>query len=181
MFEIFTGRAKAAVVASQDEAISLGHDFIGTAHVLLGLAGTGDSPAGEVLGEHGVVLERAREEAVRIMAADGVVGNGAQAAKDALSTLGIDIQEIQRRADDTFGPGAFHYPRPAYTPRAKKALEGTLRESKALGHDWIGTEHLLLGLLTQSEGTAVKVLTALEVDIAALRPAVLARLDQRAS
>jgi ATP-dependent Clp protease ATP-binding subunit ClpA len=181
VFDIFTDRAKRAIVASQDEAIALGHDFIGTEHILLGLAGTQDSPVGEVLGEAGVALPRAREETVRILEASGVFGNGAQDAKDALSTLGIDVEEIQKRADDTFGPGAFRFPRPAYTPRAKKALELTLRESRALEHDHIGTEHILLGILAEGEGVAITVLNALEVDLAALRPAVLARAEGRES
>jgi ATP-dependent Clp protease ATP-binding subunit ClpC len=179
MFEYFTDRAKRAIVASQDEALALGHDFIGTEHLLLGLAGTGDATAGEVLKEHGVDLARAREETVRLLEAAGIPATGGQPAKDALSSIGIDVGEIQRRADDTFGPGAFQFPRPAYTPGAKKALELTLREAQALGQENIGTEHMLLGLLAEGEGVALKVLTALDVEVAALRPAVLARIAPR--
>jgi ATP-dependent Clp protease ATP-binding subunit ClpA len=179
LFEYFTDRAKRAIVASQDEALALGHDFIGTEHLLLGLAGTGDSTAGEVLKEHGVVLSRAREETVRLLEAAGIPATGGQPAKDALSSIGIDVGEIQRRADDTFGPGAFQFPRPAYTPLAKKALECTLREAQALGHEDIGTEHMLLGLLAEEEGAALKVLSALDVEVTALRPAVLARIAPR--
>jgi ATP-dependent Clp protease ATP-binding subunit ClpA len=185
VFEYFTERAKRAVVASQDEALGMGHDFIGTGHMLLGLAVTEDTVASDVLSERGFDVARARDEAVRLLTAAGVPATGGQATKDALSTLGIDIAEIQRRADDTFGPGAFQYPRPAYTPGAKKALEQTLRESRALDHEHIGTEHILLGLLTaedaEGKDIAIKVLTALEVDISALRPAVLARLAPQAS
>ncbi len=222
MFELFTDRARRVVVAAQDEALTLGHDFIGTQHMLLGLAATGDSLAAEVLSEHGVAASRARDETVRLLTAAGVPVTGGQAAKDALSSIGIDIEEIKRRADDTFGAGAFQYPRPAFTPRAKKALGMALGESRALGHDYIGPEHLLLGLLAEAEkhraatqpatgqpptgpsaeageaaeadsgitsteadadadvpereGAAVKVLTALAVDVPALRPAVLARI-----
>ncbi|WP_229852738.1 Clp protease N-terminal domain-containing protein [Streptomyces albospinus] len=101
--------------------------------------------------------------------------------KDALSSIGIDVAEIQRRADQAFGPGAFQYPRPAYTPHAKKALEQTLREARALGHEKFGTEHVLLGLLAAGQGRGLEVLAALEVDPAGLREAVLARVAGEAS
>jgi ATP-dependent Clp protease ATP-binding subunit ClpA len=180
VFEFFTDRAKRAVVLSQDEAIALGHDFIGTEHILLGLVGTDQSTAGEVLREQGVELTRARQETVRILEAAGIVAAGGQPAKDALSSIGIDIEEIQRRADDAFGPGTFQYPRPAYTPDAKKALEYTLREARALGHEKFGTEHILLGLLAAGEGRGLEVLAALEVNPADLREAVLARVARKA-
>ncbi|WP_236573981.1 Clp protease N-terminal domain-containing protein [Streptomyces sp. GS7] len=121
-------------------------------------------------------MTRAREETVRILEAAGVVAAGGQPAKDALSSIGIDVAEIQRRADQAFGPGAFQYPRPAYTPHAKKALEQTLREARALGHEEFGTEHVLLGLLTAGQGRGLEVLAALEVDLDDLRDAVLARV-----
>jgi ATP-dependent Clp protease ATP-binding subunit ClpC len=180
VFEYFTDRAKRAIVASQDEALALGHDFIGTTHLLLGLIGTPDGDAGAVLTEQGVELEPAREVTLRLLTAAGVPANGGQAARDALATLGIDVAEIQRRADVNFGPGAFQFPRPAYTPHAKKALEYTLREARALGHERFGTEHMLLALITvgasDTEVAAVDVLQELGADQAALRTAVLARV-----
>jgi ATP-dependent Clp protease ATP-binding subunit ClpA len=180
MFERFTGLAKRAVAASQDAALSLGHDFIGTGHLLLGLTATAGT-AGEVLAEHGVELARAREETVRVLEEAGMTATGGRQAKDALSSIGIDVAEIQRRADETFGPGAFRFPRPAFTPRAKKVLELTLREALAVGDRHIDTGHLLLGLLAEGEGTGIGVLTALDVDTATLREAVLARIARRAS
>nr|WP_308213645.1 Clp protease N-terminal domain-containing protein [Streptantibioticus rubrisoli] len=126
-------------------------------------------------------MSRARDETVRLWDEAGIVGTGGQAAKDALSSIGIDVEAIRRRADSTFGPGAFQYPRPAYTPRAKKALELCVREARALGQENIGTEHMLLGLLAEGEGVAIKVLGALEVEPAALREAVLARVAPQAS
>ncbi len=180
MFDRFTELAKRAVVASQDAALSLGHDFIGTEHILLGLACTAGT-AGEVLREHGVELSAARDETVRLLAESGVAATGGQAAKDALSSIGIDVTEIQRRADDTFGPGAFRFPRPAYTPGAKKALRLTLDEAVALGQQHIDTEHILLGLLAEGEGVGLQVLTALGVDPAAVRQSVLTRVTRQAS
>ncbi|WP_172387082.1 Clp protease N-terminal domain-containing protein [Streptomyces sp. MNP-20] len=181
MFEFFTDRARHAVTLAQDEAIALGHDFIGTEHLLLGLAGTDRSTAGEVLRKQGVEQARIRQETVRILEAAGVATTGGQGAKDALSSLGIDVEEIQRKADDNFGPGAFQYPRPTYTQDARKALEQTLSEAHALGHDRFGTEHILLGLLSAGEGRGLDVLNALEVDRTGLREAVLARVAGGAS
>ncbi|WP_425315100.1 Clp protease N-terminal domain-containing protein [Streptomyces purpureus] len=134
-----------------------------------------------MLREQGVELTRAREETVRILEAAGIAATGGQPAKDALSSLGIDVEEIQRQADNNFGPGAFQYPRPAYTPDAKKALEQTLSEAQALGKDRFGTEHILLGMLAAGEGRGLDVLAALEVDADALREAVLARVTGDAS
>ncbi|WP_034089435.1 Clp protease N-terminal domain-containing protein [Streptacidiphilus albus] len=189
MFDRFDELAKAAVVASQDAAIALGHDFIGTEHMLLGLACTAGA-AGEVLREQGLDFARAREETVRQSAAAGVVPSGGKPAVDALSAIGIDVAAIQSRAEQAFGEGAFQFPRPAYTEHAKRAMVLTLREANEHGGDPIRTEHLLLGLLAEAEGesdpaieaeaeadvSAATVLTALSVDVAALRPAVLARL-----
>ena len=189
MFDRFDELAKAAVVASQDAAIALGHDFIGTEHMLLGLACTVGA-AGEVLRAQGLDFARAREETVRQSAAAGVVPSGGKPAVDALSAIGIDVAAIQSRAEQAFGEGAFQFPRPAYTEHAKRAMVLTLREANEHGGDPIRTEHLLLGLLAEAEGesdpaieaeaeadvSAATVLTALSVDVAALRPAVLARL-----
>lgn len=174
MFDQFTELAKRAVVSSQDAAIALGHDFIGTEHLLLGLISTAGT-AGEVLRAQGVELGRARDETVLQLKAAGVPATGGQPAKDALSGLGIDLAEIQRRADETFGPGAFIFPRPAYTQHAKTALELTLREARALGQTQIDTEHMLLGLLAEGQGVGVSVLTTLGIDTAALRTAVVDR------
>jgi ATP-dependent Clp protease ATP-binding subunit ClpC len=176
VFELFTPQARQVILVSQDEAISLGHDFIGTEHLLLGLVTVTDGLAGQVLASHRVTADRIRGEAVRLLAAAGVTGTGGQDAADALATIGIDVAEIRRRADDTFGPGRFHFPRPAYTDLAKKALELSVGEAQALGCDYIGTEHVLLGLLAGNEGLALQALSSAGVDPAVLRPAVLARL-----
>ncbi|MET9361042.1 Clp protease N-terminal domain-containing protein [Streptomyces sp. NPDC006632] len=176
MFEFFTEPAKRAIVASQDEAIALGHDFIGTEHILLGLAGT-DGIARDALTARGIEVDRLRAETVRVLEAAGVPSSGGQPAKDALASIGIDVEEIKRQADSSFGPGAFQYPRPAYTPHAKQALEATLREAQALGHDRFGTEHILLGLLAAPDGgRGLEVLASLGADRAGLREEALARV-----
>jgi ATP-dependent Clp protease ATP-binding subunit ClpA len=181
MFERFTEPAKRAVTASEDAAVALGHDFIGTEHLLLGLAGTAGA-AGQVLQEHGIELPQAREKTVRLLEEAGISATGGQEAKDALTSIGIDVAEIKRRADDTFGAGVFRFPRPPFTPRAKKVLvELAWREARALGHQHIGTEHLLLGLLAEGQGVAIQVLTALGAQTTTLREAVLTRIAQQAS
>jgi ATP-dependent Clp protease ATP-binding subunit ClpA len=199
VFDRFTELAKRAIVASEDAALSLRHDFIGTGHLLLGLISTAGT-AGEVLRQHGVELSRARDVTVRQLEAAGAPATGGQAARDALSMIGIDVYEIQRRADAIFGPGTFRFPRPAFTPGAKTALELTLREATDLGHERIDTEDMLLGLLaetrtgtgtegdsegegepqTESEGVALAILSAFDVNPAALRQSVLDRLAQPA-
>ncbi|WP_370423791.1 Clp protease N-terminal domain-containing protein [Streptomyces sp. QH1-20] len=118
---------------------------------------------------------------MRLLKAAGIVATGGQPAKDALSSIGIDVEEIQRQANANFGPGAFQYPRPAYTPDAKKALEHTLSEARALGQEKFGTEHILLGMLAAGEGRGLEVLAALRVDPDGLREAVLSRVARDAS
>jgi ATP-dependent Clp protease ATP-binding subunit ClpA len=179
MFDKFTDLAKRSIVLSQDEAISLGHDFIGTEHLMLGLVGVPEGIAGQVLNERGITAEAVRAEAVRILEAANVPATGGRAATEALATIGIDVDEIRRRAEENFGPGRFYFPRPAYTEDAKTALKYTLREATALGHDDIGTEHMLLGLIAADQGAGIQTLTALGTDPAALRQDVLARLTRQ--
>ena len=174
VYDRFTELAKRSLVAARDAAASLGHDFIGTEHLLLGLAQTAGT-ASEVLRAQGVEVGRLRAEIVRQSAANSSAAPQGQAAKDALSTLGIDVAEIQRRADETFGPGAFQYPRPAYSLRTKKVLQSALQETIGMGRQRMDTEHLLLGLLTENDGAGVQALTALGLEPETLRRSVLER------
>ncbi len=109
MSERLTEQAKRAVEASEEAALALGHDHIGTEHLLLGLAGTAGT-AGDLLREHGIEPGRAREETIRLLTGKGIPATGGRSAGDALSSIGIDVAEIRRRADDSFGPGAFRFP-----------------------------------------------------------------------
>jgi ATP-dependent Clp protease ATP-binding subunit ClpA len=181
VFEKKTNLAKRSLTYAQDEAITLGHDFIGTEHLLLGLVRVREGVAGELLHSYAITLERARAEALRVLEAAGVPATGGREATEALAAIGIDVDEIRRRADDTFGPGRFYFPRPGFTMRAKTVLELARREAEALGHDAVGPEHLLLGMLTEGQGVGVQVITALGVDPATLRPVIISRLAARAS
>ena len=116
-----------------------------------------------------------RDAIVSQSAADGVSATRGQTAKDALSSLGIDLAEIRRRADENFGPDALKYPRPAFSLQAKKAVQASLQQAVELGHQRIDTEHLLLGVLAETDGVALRVLAALGVDPEAVRRSVFER------
>ncbi len=142
MFERFTERARQIVVLAQDEARALGHNYIGTEHLLLGLLREEDALPAGVLRSHDVALEAARTQ-VR-----SIVGSGDEVTSGQIP----------------------------FTPRAKRVLELALREALSLGHNYIGTEHILLGLLREGEGVAVRVLLNLEVDPEALRADMITML-----
>ncbi len=188
MFERFTAPARRVVVIAQDEARGLGHDFVGTEHVLLGVTVQEDQWAAYLLAQRGLTAVRVRGEIERI------VGRGARASVDpridpvALATLGIDLDEVRRRVETTFGPGALA-PKPGcrrggeyghlpFTPRAKKSLELALREARSLGHDYISPEHIVLGLL-RSNGVARHILSDHGIDPAVFRSPVF-KPDRRA-
>jgi ATP-dependent Clp protease ATP-binding subunit ClpC len=104
----------------------------------------------------------------------GLVGEGQGAAVAALESLGISLETVRQRVEDAAPPG--QYSRPGhipFTPGAKKVLELSLSEAKLLGHRYIGTEHILLGLLREGEGVAAQVLTGLGADLDGTRERVV--------
>jgi ATP-dependent Clp protease ATP-binding subunit ClpC len=140
VFERFTDRARRTVVLAQEEARLLNHNYIGTEHLLLGMARDSDSVAARAMTSLGVSLETLRSEV------EGLIGRGDEA------------------------PGS-HIP---FTPRAKKVLEYSLREALQLHHNYIGTEHILLGLIREGEGVAAQVLERhIEGGVQRVREAVL--------
>ena len=109
----------------------------------------------------------------------GLVGEGQGVAAKALESLGISLETVRQRVEDAVPPG--QYSRPGhipFTPRAKKVLELSLSEAKLLGHRYIGTEHILLGLLREGEGVAAQVLTALGADLDGVRERVIQLLAE---
>lgn len=172
VYDRFTALAKRALVAARDAAASLGHDFIGSEHLLMGLAQTAGG-ASEVLRVRGVELDPLRAEVERQLAARGVAATHGVAATNALATLGIDVAEIRRRADASFGSGSFQFPQPAFSVPAKAAVKASLESAREAGQEQIDTEHLLLGVLADENGGGAQALTALGVDVAACRSAVL--------
>jgi len=182
MFERFTDRAREVVVLAQQEARLLGHNYVGTEHILLGLLAEGTGVAARVLAGLGVERDRVRSETVRIL------GPPEEPDAEALEVLGIDLAAVRRKAEEAFGPGALDRTRAArkrgcgprghvpFTPRAKKVLELSLREALRLRHNYIGTEHILLGLLREGQGLAVKLLARAGVDRATAERHLLAEL-----
>jgi ATP-dependent Clp protease ATP-binding subunit ClpC len=146
MFERFTEKAIKVIMLAQEEARRLGHNFVGTEQILLGLIGEGTGVAAKVLKSMGVNLKDARIEVEKI------IGRGS----------GFVAVEIP------------------FTPRAKRVLELSLEEARQLGHNYIGTEHLLLGLIREGEGVAARVLENLGVDLGKVRTQVIRMLGETA-
>ena len=172
MFERFTKSARESVVQAQAEARALGLEHVGPEELLLGVAG-GDGPGARVLAENG-----AGYEALRARVATGAIDG------EALAAIGVDLDEIRRRAEENFGPGALErHRRPRgshvpFSPQGKKALELALREAIAAGDKEIDDGHVLLGLLR--EGGVAKLLRAVGADPAALRAALSPAGSRRA-
>jgi len=184
MFERFTRRARAVLVHAQDEARQLGHNFLGTEHLLLGLLVEGEGVGAKALGGLGVTADAVRE-LVREIVGPGAESDLATPDDDAelLATIGVDFDQVRQAAEEAFGPGALEIaaakrtgPKVRFAPRAKKALELALREALQLGHSYVGTEHLLLGLTRVDDGVSGVVLRRLGVSSAAVRQAVLDEL-----
>ena len=144
MFERFTEKAIKVIMLAQEEARRLGHNFVGTEQILLGLIGEGTGVAAKTLKSMGVNLKDARVEVEKI------IGRGS----------GFVAVEIP------------------FTPRAKRVLELSWDEARQFGHNYIGTEHLLLGLIREGEGVAARVLDNLGVDLAKVRQHIIRLLGE---
>jgi hypothetical protein len=107
----------------------------------------------------------------------GLIHEGDGVAAKALELSGISLEAVREKVEETIGPaGQSTTGSPPFTPRAKKVLELSLREALQLGHNFIGTEHMLLGVLREGEGVAVQVLTTLGADVGRVRQQVIALL-----
>ena len=180
MFERFTKRARAAVVAARDEAQTGAATRIGAHHLLLGMLRDDECLATRTLASLGAPPERVRSSVVRHAAdwTSGPVAPGVLDEEDvaALRTLGIDAEEVLRRAATDLGGLPVSPGRGGRVPldaEAKKALELALREALALKHKYIGTEHLLLGLLRGRAPVVAAVAAELGVTHDQVRDAVL--------
>jgi ATP-dependent Clp protease ATP-binding subunit ClpA len=195
MFERFTRPARETVTSAMAEAERLGHPHTATEHLLLALTSDGDDVGRRVLRELGVT----RQAVERELRAAGERGGLSEDDARALQTLGIDLDEVRRQAEASFGPGALQRPRRRagrarllrgrrrqerqerqehcrrpFTSASKQVLEVSLREAIALKHNYIGTEHLLLALVRVRGGDlAADILQALGVPPGAVRSRVL--------
>lgn len=168
MFERFTDRARQVVVLAQGEARERRAETIRSEHLLLALYGVPGNLALTVLEAHSVDAEAVRSDVDGLRGGPGGDRLG-PADAEALSTLGIDLDEVRRQVEDAFGPGALDRPRSRgrrwfsghvpFDRGAKKVLELALREALRMGHDYIGCEHVLLGLL-HGGGAAEAILVA---------------------
>ncbi|EST10639.1 ATP-dependent protease ATP-binding subunit ClpC [Sporolactobacillus laevolacticus] len=138
MFGRFTERAQKVLALSQEEAMRLGHNNIGTEHILLGLVREGDGIAAK-----------------------------------ALLALNLDPEKIQKEVEALIGRGSEEVQTPHYTPRAKRVIELSMDEARKIGHSYVGTEHILLGLIREGEGVAARVLNNLGVSLNKARQQVL--------
>ncbi len=146
-FGRFTERAQRALMYAQEEARALGHNYVGTEHLLLGLI---------------------REE-------EGV-------ASQILRQLGADVDRVRRQIEELIGRGNFNFNEGfGYTPRTKRVMELSFYEARNLGHNYVGTEHLLLALLREGEGVAARILKDLGVDFQAVRDQLLKVLKEEGS
>lgn len=127
----FTARAKKAIDFAQKEALNLGHNYIGTEHILYGLVKEGAGVASKVLSNQSITSEMVELKIIEL--------------------IGKEIRAI----NETLG----------FTPRSKRVIENSFIEAKKLGYDYIGTEHLLIGILRESDCIAVRILLDLQLDL----------------
>ena len=127
----FTSRAKEAIQCAQEEAVSLGHNYVGSEHILYGLIKEGAGVACKVLGNQGITPEDVEMKIIEMIGKEVITSN---------ETLG-------------------------FTPRSKRVIENSFIEAKKLGYDYIGTEHLLMGILREGDSIAVRILIELNADL----------------
>ncbi|MGV3487047.1 MAG: ATP-dependent protease ATP-binding subunit ClpC [Tuberibacillus sp.] len=146
MFGRFTERAQKVLALAQEEAVRLGHNNVGTEHILLGLVREGEGIAAK-----------------------------------ALKALNLNPEKIQKEVESLIGRGSDIDQPPHYTPRAKKVIELSMDEARKIGHSYVGTEHILLGLIREGEGVAARVLNNLGVSLNKARQQVLQLLGSHES
>lgn len=182
MFERFTKRARAVVRLAAEETAVLGHGHLGPEHLLLGLLREDGGVGSQLLRAHGLTADAVR--------ADPRLRAGRFDA-ERLAVLGIDLDEVRRRTEETFGLGALDRRRPItrsgnspgaspFTAEAKRVLELSLRESQDLRHGYLGTEHLLLALVRADVAPVAGMLAEHGVTYPGIRAEVLEELGRRA-
>ncbi len=175
-YERFTDRARRTLVEAQQEAAAA-RQFIRGDHFLIALANADDGVAVSALREFGVDGDAARAAAVRLQPPGPPVSTD-----HALSSIGIDVEKVKQSVAASLGDVPVNVPndeRPAFAVDGKQILEQSLRESVRLESGFIGTEHLLLGLLATPKSVGLDVLRDLSVDLDALQTRVLEMMGAR--
>jgi ATP-dependent Clp protease ATP-binding subunit ClpC len=152
VFERFTDRGRSVLILAREESLALNHSLIGTEHLLLGLIHEGEGVAAKALDSLGVELQAARQ-------------------------LVLDSFPMETESAGPMDTEAGPSGSPPFTPRARKVLELSLREALQLGHSYIGTEHILLGLVREGEGVGAQVLQSLGVELPLVREQVVVLLS----
>ena len=176
VFERFTPGARQLLVRAQEQAIGMGHCWIGCEHLLLAVADTRTREGG-LLREKGASPQAVEEAISAVIGMEACDGGD----KILLAGLGIDADAVRMAVEVTFGEGALRAapttvrhrrrrrlgrlrarctpsPGPPFTPRAKRCLELSLREALRLKHTHIGVEHITLALLARTDTVAWQVL-----------------------
>jgi ATP-dependent Clp protease ATP-binding subunit ClpA len=219
-----TAVAKKAIEFAIVESRELGHRYVGTEHMLLGLIREPDGLAGRVLRELGVTLEAARASVVALLTSTaddkprsaaapgkleltdrarktlalanqeaqrfnheyigtehillGLVKEGSGVGASVLKNLDVDLRKVRVEVEKLTkaGPAMVSMGKLPQTPRAKMAIEYAVEEARTLGHNYVGTEHLLLGLLREHDGVGAQVLRNLGLKLEEVREEVLSLL-----
>jgi ATP-dependent Clp protease ATP-binding subunit ClpA len=196
MFERFTGEARGIVVRAQSHARRLDQAHIGCEHLLLAVVGS-DTPAGDALRGLGLTQDTVEAATRNIVAGCRT----SMLDREALAAVGIDLDAVRERVEAVFGPGALTRPSQRrqhrrlrrgwrrrrrcptgaprghipFSPRAKKCLEGALRESVARRDGYIGVEHLALALIATSDSLVTRMLAEVGIEATRARSAVMSR------
>lgn len=144
MYGRFTEKAERAISFAQESAMKLGHTYVGTEHILLGLIKEGTGVAYHVLSSHGLTYDKVMREI------EDLIGRGEKVTQQPIS----------------------------FTPRTKRVLEISFKEARTMGHSYIGTEHLLLGIVKEGESVAVRILADLGIDPGKLQNEILSILKE---
>ncbi len=163
----FTERVRRSLQLAREEAMTLRHEYVGTEHILLGLCSEGGGVAEAAITNLGVKLDSVRTavlQTVKPGQADGV----SDTSPGILSTIASSIGLGGGGASGSGGG-----PDLPYTSRAKKALEFSMLEARELNHSYVGTEHLLLGLLREEKGIAAQILASMGMTVPGVREEVL--------
>jgi ATP-dependent Clp protease ATP-binding subunit ClpA len=188
MFERFSRSARVSVVLAQEEARELNSDEIRPEHLLVGVLQSAGRDLSGVLGECGLTADEIRD---RLASAHRSDEESFESDAEALRAIGIDLRAVRDAVDRTFGENTYdnalrksgrrrrrrgHTP---FTNPAKKVLELALREALAHKDNWIGCEHIVLGILRGGDKFTIGLVTE-HVDGAQLRAAVIGLLDEAA-
>jgi ATP-dependent Clp protease ATP-binding subunit ClpA len=188
MFDRLRTTARQVLVRAKREAEDLRHPHIGTEHLLLALLDEEAGIAYAVLHEAGLDHRQVRAEAQRLAGTARPLLGPEDAA--ALRTIGIDLDTVLAKIEESFGSGTLQAAEPSsrrgllpvmrFSPHARKVWELAIREAVRLGHNYLGPEHLLLGILRDGTCVGARIITGAGLTLDQLRAATLTALGEAA-